>query len=168
MSLEWQCGLLTLNIIPILFKNYVMKKTKIGSGKNIWTAATVFSQSDTYMSAPDENSREVNIYLKSQALNFAKICSLQISSRNWSPVYGNLVKSLEFYRFFLNINVMPFYFHFLQRMLSHPFCYLKCALFKATKSWIFKIVSLRRTLNVIPWNFFEFRNQVHYRKSLRE
>ena len=54
MSLERQCGLLTLNIIPILFKNYVMKKTKIGSGKNIWTAATVFSQSDTYMSAPDE------------------------------------------------------------------------------------------------------------------
>ena len=36
-------------------------------------------------------------------------------------------------------------------MLSHPLCYLKRELFKARKSWIFKIFSLRLTLNVMPW-----------------
>ena len=54
LGLEWQWGLRALNIIPILFKNNVMKKTKIRSIKNISTAATVFSQSDTYMAAPDQ------------------------------------------------------------------------------------------------------------------
>ena len=35
LSLKSQWGLLALNIIPILFKNNVMKKTKISSIKNI-------------------------------------------------------------------------------------------------------------------------------------
>ena len=60
LSLEWNWGLLALNISPIFFKNNVMKKTKIRSIKNIWTLATVFSQGDTYMAAPDESSREAN------------------------------------------------------------------------------------------------------------
>ena len=51
-SLEWQWGLLALNI-PIFFKN-VMKKTKIRSIKNIWMATTVFRQSKAYMAAPDQ------------------------------------------------------------------------------------------------------------------
>ena len=54
LSLEWHWGLLALNIIPIFFKNDVMKKAKIHSIKNIWTAAAIFSQSDAYMAAPDE------------------------------------------------------------------------------------------------------------------
>ena len=84
-----------------------------------------------------------------QALLFAKICSLQISSRNWSHVHGNLLKSGGFYRFFLNINGISFCFHFLQGMFSHSLCYLiKRALFKARKSWIFKIPSLRPRLQV--------------------
>ena len=53
LSLEWPWGLLALNIIPI-FKNNVMKKTKISSIKNIWIAAIVFSQSQTYMFAADQ------------------------------------------------------------------------------------------------------------------
>ena len=53
LSLEWQWGLLAFNI-PILFKDNVMKKTKIRSIKNILTAATVFSQSNTYMAALDQ------------------------------------------------------------------------------------------------------------------
>ena len=36
---------------------------------------------------------------------------------------------------------MSFYFYFLQRMLSHPLCYLKRASLKA----------LRPTVNVMPW-----------------
>ena len=47
LSVEGQWGLLSLNIIPIFYKNNVMKKTKIHLMKNIGTAATVFSQSDT-------------------------------------------------------------------------------------------------------------------------
>ena len=93
------------------------------------------------------NSRDSNIQLRSQALHFAKICSLKISRRNWSHVHGNLFKFRRFYRFFLNINFISFYFHFLQRMLSHPFCYLKRALCKARKSWTFKIFSLRSVLS---------------------
>ena len=46
LSVERQWGLLSLNIIPIFYKNNV-KKTKIHLMKNIGTAATVFSQSDT-------------------------------------------------------------------------------------------------------------------------
>ena len=79
LSLKGQWGLLVL-IIPIFYK-YVVKKTKIRSIRNIWTAAT-----------------------------------------GWH-VQGNLLKSYRFYRFFVNVNVLFFYFHFLQRMLSHPFCY---------------------------------------------
>ena len=142
---EWHWGLLALSIIPIFFKTNVMKKTKIRSTRNR-PAATVFSQNDTYMAAPDESSREANILLRSETLHFAKICSLQISSRNWSHIHGNLLKSCGFHRYFLNINVISFYFHFLQRMLSNQLCYLKRALFKARKSWIFKIFSLRTTL----------------------
>ena len=54
LSLEWQGDLLALNIIPIFFKKDIMKKTKIRSIKNIWTAATVFNQSNTHMEAPDQ------------------------------------------------------------------------------------------------------------------
>ena len=35
LSLEWKWGLLALNIIPIFFKNSVMKKTKMRSIKKI-------------------------------------------------------------------------------------------------------------------------------------
>ena len=66
------------------------------------------------------------------------MCSLQISTGNW-----------KFYRFFLNVNGISFYFHFLQGTLYHPPCYLiKRALFKAWKTRIFKILSLRPKLNV--------------------
>ena len=41
-------GFLALNTMPIFFKNNVMKKTKIRSIKNILTAATVLSESDTH------------------------------------------------------------------------------------------------------------------------
>ena len=37
LGLEWWCGLLALNIIPIFVKNNVMKKNKIRLIKNIWT-----------------------------------------------------------------------------------------------------------------------------------
>ena len=104
---------------------------------------------------------------RSQALHFAKKYSLQISSKNWSNVHGSLLKSSGFYRFFPNSNVISFYFHFLQGMLSHPLCYLKLALFKARKSWIFKIFYLRSMLKVMPW-ISQFLNQVHYREFQRE
>ena len=102
------------------------------------------------------NSRKAKIWLRSQTLHFAKICSLQISSRCWSHVDGNLLKTRGFYRVFLNINVMSFYFHFLQRILSHPLYYLKRALFKAKKLLIFKIFFKAnfigsKTLSVMPW-----------------
>ena len=61
MSLEWNWGLLALNISPIFFKNNVMKKTKIRSIKNIWTATAFFSQSDAYMAVRMRDSREANI-----------------------------------------------------------------------------------------------------------
>ena len=54
LGLEWHWALFAFNIISIFFKNNIMEKTKICSIKNIWTAATVFSQSDTCMAAPDE------------------------------------------------------------------------------------------------------------------
>ena len=54
LSLEWQLGLLALNIIPIFFQNNVMKKTKICLIKNIWTAATVLSQNDLYMTTTEQ------------------------------------------------------------------------------------------------------------------
>ena len=47
LSLEQHWDFLILNIIPIFFKNNVMKETKIRSIKNIWTAAEVFIKSDT-------------------------------------------------------------------------------------------------------------------------
>ena len=68
--------------------------------------------------------------------------------------------------------MLSFYFHFLQRMLSHALCYLKRALFKARKSWILKIF-----LGQLYWlkdakrnalDLTEVRNQVHYRKFMRE
>ena len=66
------------------------------------------------------------------------MCSLQISTGNW-----------KFYRFFLNVNGISFYFHFLQGTLYHPPCYLiKRALLKAWKTRNFKILSLRPKLNV--------------------
>ena len=60
LSLEWQWGLFALNIL-MFFKNNVMKKTKIRSIKNIWTAVTVFSQSNAFMAARIRNSCEANI-----------------------------------------------------------------------------------------------------------
>ena len=54
LSLEWQWGLLALNIIPIFFKNNVMKKTEICLLKNNWIVVTVFSQSDLYIAAPNK------------------------------------------------------------------------------------------------------------------
>ena len=150
LSLEWQWRLLALNIIPIFFKNNVMKKTKIRSIKSISTAVTVFSKSDTYIAAPDQKSLEANIQLRSQALHFAKICSLQISSRNWSHVHENLLKSRGFYRFFLNVNVISFSFHFYSKNAFSPALLLKHALFKVRKLWIFKIFSLQPTLSA--WN----------------
>ena len=54
LSLEWQWGLLALNIVPIFFKNSVMKKTKIRSIKKNWTAATAFSQSYIDTAASDQ------------------------------------------------------------------------------------------------------------------
>ena len=93
------------------------------------------------------DSREANIWLRSQASHLAKIFSLQISSRTLSHVHGNLFKSHGFHRFFLNTNIISFYFHFLRRMFSHPLCYLKRILLKARKSWVFKIFSWRSTLS---------------------
>ena len=52
--MEWQWDLLAFIIIHIFFKNKVMKETKIRSIKNIWTAATVFSQSNTYCCSGSE------------------------------------------------------------------------------------------------------------------
>ena len=143
LSLEWQWRLHALDIILIFFKNNVMKKSKIRSIKNIWTAVTVFSKSDTYIAAADQKSREANIQLRSQALHFAKTCSLLISSRNWSHFHENLLKSRGFYRFVLNVNVISFYFHFFSsKNAFSPALLLKHALFKARKLWIFKIFSL--------------------------
>ena len=82
---------------------------------------------------------------------------MQISSRNWSHVHGNFLKSRGFYRFFLNRNVIPFYFHFIQRMLSHHTLLLKACVVQGEKIMNFQdffftanfIVS--KTLIVIPW-----------------
>ena len=151
LSLEWKWGLLALNIIPIFFKNNVLKKTKIRSIKNIWTVGHCIQPKRHIQLLRIRNSREANIEVRSQALYLVKICSLQISSRNWSHVHGNLFKALGFYRFFLYINVISFCFHFLQGMLCHALCYLKLVLCNARKSWIFKIFSLMSTLDVMPW-----------------
>ena len=99
------------------------------------------------------------------------VASLQISSRHWSHVHGNLLKSREFYRFFLGINVIPFYFQFFQRMLSHPFCYLQrlrlenCE-FSRFFLWgqLYRLEGNKRN----ALDLKEFRNQVHYRKFLRQ
>ena len=55
LSLEWWWGLLAPNILSIFFKNNVMNI------RIFEQLDTVFSQSDTYMAAPDQNSREANI-----------------------------------------------------------------------------------------------------------
>ena len=54
-------GLLALIIILIFFKNNVMKKTKKGAINNIWTAATVYSQSNATWLLRIRNSRDANI-----------------------------------------------------------------------------------------------------------
>ena len=55
LSLEWWWGLLAPNILSIFFKNNVMNI------RIFEQLDTVFSQGDTYMAAPDQNSREANI-----------------------------------------------------------------------------------------------------------
>ena len=55
LSLEWWWGLLAPNILSIFFKNNVMNI------RIFEQLDTVFSQSDTYMAASDQNSREANI-----------------------------------------------------------------------------------------------------------
>ena len=48
------------------------------------------------------------------------IYTLQISRRNWSHVNGNVLKSRGFYKDFLNINVISFYFTFFKEyFLTH-------------------------------------------------
>ena len=106
LSLEWQWGLLALIIIPIFFKNNVKNKTKISSIKT-------FQQLPLYSAKATHTwllSMIINSRLRSQMLHFTKICSFQISSRNWSHIQRNLLKSGGFYRFSLNINVISFYF----------------------------------------------------------
>ena len=44
-------------------------------------------------------------------------------------------------------------------MLSHPLCYLKRELFKARKSWIFKIFSLRLNAKRNALDLTELRDQ---------
>ena len=171
-SLEWLWSLLALNI-PIFFKNNAMKKTKICSIKNILTAATVFSQGNTYM-ARIRNSREADFYVRSQGLHFPNICSLQISSRDWWRVRGNILKSHGFYRFFLNRNVIRFYFHFLQIMLFHPLCYLKCTLCWLENYNEFSRFFLCRQLYRLKYtkrnalDLAEFPNQIDYKTFLRD
>ena len=174
LSLEWQWRLLALDIIPIFFKNNVMKKSKIRSIKNIWTAVTVFSKSDTYIAAPDQKSREANIQLRSQALHFAKICSLLISSRNWSHFHENLLKSRGFYRFVLNVNVISFYFQlFFQRMLSHQLFYLsmRCLRlenYEFSRFFLWGQFYRLENAKLNALDLTKFRNQVHCRNFLRE
>ena len=99
------------------------------------------------------------------------VASLQIASRHWSHVHGNLLKSRGFYRFFLNINDISFYF-FKECSLSHSLTYnVRCL---RLKYYEFSRFFLRSQLYRLEDNkrnaldLTSFRNQVHYRKFLRE
>ena len=121
------------------------------------------------------DSREANIWLRSQASHLAKIFSLQISSRTWSHVHGNLFKSHGFHRFFLNTNVISFYLHFLPKNAFSPFLLLKACFVKGWKIMSFQDFFLEvnfigsKTLNALnALDFTEFRNHIDYRKFLRD
>ena len=96
LSLEKHCGLLVPNII-VIFKNNVTKKTKIHSIKDIWTAAAVFSQTDTFMAAGCSGSE---IAVK-QILNLDhRLYSLQI--------YVICKSQVEIRRTFISLNLADF------------------------------------------------------------
>ena len=80
-------------------------------------------------------------FFLTEPLRWLLLFSLKQKSKN-EKIYSHKY----IHRFFLSIYVISFYFHFLQRMISHSLCYSKRALFKARNSWIFKIFSLRPTL----------------------
>ena len=73
-----------------------------------------------------------------------------------------------FYNFFLNINVISFYFHFLERVFSYPLCYLKRSLFKARKSWSFKKQPISSFFRNNIYCFPGQGNVGHYTKKVTE
>ena len=88
-------------------------------------------------------------------LNIANIWSLQLSSHTFMEIH--ILQFPCFYRFLLNRNVDQYIFIFFERMLFHPLCYLKRALFRLEYYPEFSRFLLAvngvgsKTLSVIPW-----------------
>ena len=81
-------------------------------------AVTVFSQTISQSCSGSEIIVKQTFNLDHRLYTLQKYVVCKSLVRNGPHVHGNL-KSRGFYRFFINRNVIPFYFHFLQRMLSH-------------------------------------------------
>ena len=171
LSLERQWGLLALNN---KCKNNVIKKTKI---RSIMNSCCCIQSVQHRHGCPGS---EVVVKQIFNLDHFAKICSLKICS--WSHVQSNLVKSRRFYRFFRNRNVILIYFLFLQ-ILSSKNAFSLTLLLKACVVSGWKTMSFQdfffavnfigsKTLkhNVLDLTEFRnlYRNQVYYRKFLRE
>ena len=127
-----------------------MTKTNMRSIKNIWKAGHCIQPKRHIRgcSGSEIVAKQIfNLDRKLYSIQKYVVCKPQVEiGHTFTKISLNLA---DFTDFFLNINVMSFSFHFLQGILSHPFCYLiKRALLKARKLRIFKFLSLRPTLNV--------------------
>ena len=109
----------------MFFKNNVMKKQKIRLIKNIWTAGHCI-QPKRYihdcLGSEIIVKQILNLDHKLYTLQKYVVCKSQVENDDTFPEISLSLAD------FLNINVISFYFHFLQGMLSHPLCYLKRAL----------------------------------------
>ena len=95
---------------------------------------------------------------------FENQISLQLSRRNCGCMFEEGSLNHMDFTDFLYINCQLVCFHFLQRLLLHPPCYLRRALFRPKKfSWINKIFFLRPTVS-----FERHPNSNPHRKFLRE
>ena len=144
-----------LILFPFSLRIMSRRKQKIHSIKNIWTAGHCI-QSKRHMNGCSESEVVVKQIFNWDHKFFTckkyVVCKSQVEiDHTFTEISLNLAD-------FLNINVISLYFHFLQGILSHPLCYLKRALFKARKSWIFKIffeASAKRNASDLT----EFRNR---------
>ena len=141
------------------------RKQKIRLIKNIWTAGHCI-QPKRYihdcLGSEIIVKQILNLDHKLYTLQKYVVCKSQVENDDTFPEISLSLAD------FLNINVISFYFHFLQGMLSHPLCYLKRALFKVRKSVISKIVFFETNAKSNAYDLAEFQNQAHYRKFLRE
>ena len=100
---------------------------------------------------------------------FENQISLQLSRRNCGCMFEEVSLIHMDFTDFLYINCQLVCFHFLQRLLFHPPCYLKRALFRPKKfSWINKIFFCDRLYRFRDINALDHPNSNPHRKFLRE